>query len=514
MFSYFKKVSLPLLSILLLSTFLRLYNLGYSDYQGDEIKALYYPDPGQNFFSFLMDQRKGPLQFFVTYLLKFINADYTNRFLIRLPFAIAGIVAVWAFYKLVQKLTNERVAFYASFFFATNGFLIAFSRIVQYQSLAIVFMILSLYMFVLAWKEDKFKISGIYLGFIFWAISLLSHYDGVFIAPLALYVLFKWWKENKSLLKHLIISLAISGAMLLAFYVPFVLTLSQATKDYWMGRVTGSANTKLSSSKYLFVVYQPIYVVHIYTALLALGAFFLSLQFIRFKKLEPFKFSSGFRNTVIAVVAWMALPAIFMEKLISIPGTHIYTYIIPLMVIMGLGVLFIEKVIFKVLPKLPAYIIFMLGIFAIFMFVSAQAYAIFDDHSQEYPWTQEKFLIWNFPEPTPVYNLSLFGFPYYRNWDGIKSFVASHPEVTAYTTNEREAITRYFIPLQKDGTLAGFYVYINNPQSHTDIISSDKAFYWASKYDPVYTFSRDGVAMVRIYQMKTGTLAEVKDQGF
>lgn len=509
-----------MVSILLLAAFLRLYNLGYSDYQGDEIKALYLPDSGQNFFTFLMDQRKGPLQFAVTYLLKLVDPTYTNRFLMRLPFAIAGTLAVWAFYQLIKKLTNERVAFYASFFFATNGFLVAFSRIVQYQSFVILFMILALDMFVLAWKTERYKIIGIYLGFVFWAISLLSHYDGVFIAPLAFYVLLKWFKaqraqfKSKTLVKHLILALGLSGGMLAAFYIPFVLTLSQATKDYWLGRVTGDVSDKLSSSSYLFTVYQPIYVIHIYTALTGLGIFYFVTQFIKHRWLEVFKYSSGFKNTVLAIVGWFIVPAAFMELLVAIPGTHIYTYIIPLFVLMGLGILFIEKTIFGLMPVRYAYVLFMVGVFTVFMFVAAQSYAIYDDHTEEYPWTQEKFLIWTFPKPTPVFHLSLFGFPYYRNWDGVRDFVASHPEVTYYTTNERESITRYSIHLEKDGTKAGFYVFIHNPQSHTDEILNAKADYWASKYEPVYTFSRGGTSLVRIYLMKPGSLESIKEHGF
>ena len=48
---------------------LRLVNLGYSDYQGDEIKALFLPTVGQGLMKFIFAQRKGPIQFFITYLI-------------------------------------------------------------------------------------------------------------------------------------------------------------------------------------------------------------------------------------------------------------------------------------------------------------------------------------------------------------------------------------------------------------------------------------------------------------
>ena len=97
-----EKINLALFGLMVPAVILRLFNLGYSDYQGDEIKALYLPGTGENFFSYLLDQRKGPVQFIITYFLKFINPDYTNQLLMRMPFALAGILSVFFLYKLIS----------------------------------------------------------------------------------------------------------------------------------------------------------------------------------------------------------------------------------------------------------------------------------------------------------------------------------------------------------------------------------------------------------------------------
>ena len=52
-----KKELLILGVILLLGAFLRFYNLGYSDYQGDEIKALFNVRNDKNFFEFLLPSK-------------------------------------------------------------------------------------------------------------------------------------------------------------------------------------------------------------------------------------------------------------------------------------------------------------------------------------------------------------------------------------------------------------------------------------------------------------------------
>ncbi len=97
---YFKY--LGIIFLIVVTLWLRFANLGYSDFQGDEIKALYLPTSGQSFTQFLFDQRKGPTQFVITYLLNLVDPLYTNQLLLRLPFAIASALAVLFFYKLVN----------------------------------------------------------------------------------------------------------------------------------------------------------------------------------------------------------------------------------------------------------------------------------------------------------------------------------------------------------------------------------------------------------------------------
>jgi hypothetical protein len=62
-----------LLFVFLAGMILRIVNLGYSDYQGDEIKAFYLPAPGQSIPEFLFTQRKGPLQFIITGILTLVD---------------------------------------------------------------------------------------------------------------------------------------------------------------------------------------------------------------------------------------------------------------------------------------------------------------------------------------------------------------------------------------------------------------------------------------------------------
>lgn len=527
------------LIILIIATILRFQNLGYSDFQGDEIKALFINDQGTSNLQFLLDQRKGPIQFIITYLLKFFDPTYSNNFLIRLPFSIAGILSVVYFYKLIQNIYNEKIAFYASFFVATNGFLVAFSRIVQYQSFVILFMVAALYYL---YKKN------IYLGLSLWALSILSHYDGIFIFPLAFYFIYKYlidinnkdvlnilnFKVSKNKLKNFIFAGLIATALLGVFYIPFVLNISDSTQDYWLGRISGDVSSKISSSRYLFSVYQPIYVIHIYLALFALGFLYVISNFI-FKNKNLLKvdkvikrflpkslfdkvknlFNGGnieFNQLNIVNLIWLVIPLLFLEAIVYIPGTHIYTYIIPAIVFMGIALYFADEI-FKLVTITKT--IFISATIIVFSFIFLQSYAIYVDNTYEYPYEEEKFLTFTFNKPTPIFHLSIFGFPYFRNWEDIGKFIKEYPtEVTHYSTNERKSISRYHIDFEKDTSDAGFYVHIRNPQSFDDKLTNEKVIYWSEKYAPVYKFTKDGRDLVNIYLMEEGELEEIIEKGF
>lgn len=453
--------------VLVVAFVLRFFYLGYSNYQGDEIKALYLPDPGQSVSVFLFEQRKGPVQFIITAFLKVFDPTYTNELLMRIPFALAGFLSVFFFYKLVKLHFGEKAAFFASLFLATNGFFIAFARIVQYQSIVILFMILALYMF---------SLKKYYLGFIFWAVSILAHYDGVFIAPFVLYLVYSELKN-----KHFWLASLVGGLLLSAFYIPFVLSISEATRSYWLGRIGGTGG-KISSTRYLFQVYQPIYVLHFYTLFSALG-FLKILTVVDLKSLFD---KSKFKY--YALLVWFGLPAIFLEGFIEIPGTHVYTYLLPLFIIVGLGVEFSYDIVVKLLHPSIGRVLFSIGAVLLFTFITLQSYAIFVDHNHEYPWEDEKFFVWTLAKPSAVYHLSLFGFPYYRHWDEIRAFVESRPDVQFYSCNERASIARYFVPLTKKSSDSLFYVHINRPQSFLDNLVDERVKDWVRVFEPDIAF--------------------------
>ncbi len=472
------------ISILILGSILRLVNLGYSDYQGDEIKAFFNPNEDGEFIQFLLDQRKGPNQFLVTGLLSGVTNNFDNYFLTRLPFALAGVFSILIFYLIVKKLFGERLAAISTIFFVTNGFLIAFSRIVQYQSFVILFGLLGIYLYQIFRDENKFKY--LYLSLISFGISILFHYDGVFFGiPVLVFFIQDFLKarkeKNKQFFTHAAGSITLFLGLLLTFYIPFVLNISEKTLEYWGGRLSGEVSSKISSSYYLFTVYQPIYAIHFYVLLTFVGLLiiFSPIIFKLFNKYVPTNFKIWeFDLKIFIIFLWAFIPFAFMEGLVSIPGTHIYTYLIPTFIVMGYGIEFFLKLFSDLKRKLLTSIT-IISIIFLGAFLYLQSYEAFVDHSRgEYPWQEKKFLIFTMNKPTPMYHLSMFGFPYYRNWKEAGDFVNSSDKY--YTTNDRVTITRYYVKLKKDGDKIGYYLYSRSPQTFSDELSNSRVKKWVA----------------------------------
>lgn len=473
--------------VLVVTTLLRLLNLGYSNLQGDEIKALFLSPQGQSVTDFLLTQRKGPIQFLITGAVKLLTPDYSNELLLRLPFALAGIASVFVFYKLLSHLFSTKLAFYASLLLSVNGLFIAFSRIAQYQSFVILFSLLSLYLLATSHKDAR----RIYVAALMWALSVLSHYDGVFIAPMVGILLFSWYKNQeisrKKRLKILTNFTLIFAFLTAMFYIPFVLSLTDGTLNYWQGRIA-SSGSKISSSHYLFSLYNPFGVTYFYYFFSLVGLFFAIRK------------SSLLTN---GLLLWLAVPFIFMEIFVSIPGTHIYTYLIPTIILIALGITSLEKRLTRLhvryLTRIYEVIVALL-----LSFFTLTSFYVFVDNRYEYPWEDESVFGLSLSKPLSYYHLSLFGFPYNRTWEEIGDYLATYDQNIPYTTNERSSISSYYVKNKRDGGKAGFYVEVASPQSYMKTTTNKRILEWISVNDPLKVYyNPEGKETAKIYLIPT-----------
>jgi 4-amino-4-deoxy-L-arabinose transferase-like glycosyltransferase len=235
-----------LVLVLLLAAGLRLVHLGGAEFAGDEARAMLLAmgvQHGQD--GILLLHRKGPVEVLLP-AAPLVLLGQINEWAARLPFALAGIGAVLGVFVLARRMLGGRLGALAGLVAASvvalDGFLIAFSRIVQYQS---VLVLLAVGVLLCGWRfyagtahPRRALLAAAALA----AVGLLAHYDGIYVLPaLAGLVLaggLRHWHGARAWLRGLGPPLLLGALLLAAFYLPFVLHEQfQGTLRYLATRV-------------------------------------------------------------------------------------------------------------------------------------------------------------------------------------------------------------------------------------------------------------------------------------
>jgi hypothetical protein len=431
-----KLITLQIVLLIGISILLRLAGLGYSNFQGDEILALCrfsdYETPGQ-FIAFLLGQRKGPVQFLITCAFSLFDPTFSREFALRLPFAIANLLALACLFLLVYRMFTLQIAIYTTFLFAVDGIFIAFARIVQYQSFVLLGGIAGILGLVLSLKYKKWRVPGLYLGFISASISLLAHFDAVFFLPPMAVLVLHWWLKFRHepdfahLRTHLIAAITLFTLPLVGFYMAYALRLGPYQLNYWDSRFSGHSTNFLQ----LFQFYNPGPVLWI-----GLGWVILGLTRIR--------------NSLSwqVLLAWLLPPLIFMTVIFKDSLTHAYTYLLPLLVVAGIGIdamiTWIHSLFRGKSLQLTQGVV--LAILLIFSYFS---YEVYVDHQPEYLWSPKSVLGMEINGSSSANDsLSAFGFPYSREWRAIGSWFENLPtdHHASVVTNEKSEITEFYLP--------------------------------------------------------------------
>ncbi|OGC46153.1 hypothetical protein A2V49_01840 [candidate division WWE3 bacterium RBG_19FT_COMBO_34_6] len=445
------RYKLLLFFILTLSFILRFYNLGYSHFYGDETKV-FYIDKTISASNFFLDQRKGPVQFFVSWLTEKAIGGF-DEFYSRIPFALIGWVSIIIFYLVIKKLFNEKIALISTFLYAFNGFYIAFSRTVQYQSFLLLFGFLAIW-FALSFLDGKnSKFMAISSAFIL-ALAHLTHYDAIFFDIAIMLILIKkisYAKRNiKEIIKYYFLPFFIVISL---FYIPYLIKgfYYSNTYNYVAKRLTGSEYAQ-NASWYTFWAYNPN----------ILWAFLLVFVL-------PFFFKKTTWSRKLLLI-WFLIPFIIFDYIILNPGTHIHNYVIPMIIIVSLGIydvyLLIKTKIYRLIYLKFISIIFILIIFTDF-------YTFVPGINNGYPWKDSRAGLWNISKINKRFHLFLYGFPYQRGWDQIRDYVREKGGFRYIYTNDNEILAKYYlngIAYSPPGSnyLPQYYIHIENSQEFFD----------------------------------------------
>lgn len=477
-----KKIPLPLIIIAIMLP-LRLINLGYSEYICDESVALTWLKVNKSFYplNFLLSQHKGPLQYLLGGLIFLFTKDVFNEFIFRLPFALANCASIVVFYLFIKNITkNKWVALTSAFLFGINGLLVAFGRIMQYQSLNLLFSLLSIYFYSnLSSTSEKNNVDSekkilrySVLGTVFFCLSILAHWDAVFVLPYIALVIFKDVLFKKPYLgsfkkKFVFFNLLVILAMAVLYLVPYLINYRNSIENqiYFQKRVNPSP---ISLSKFVSRIQFIIFRIKLYNPILFLEThlFLLILSFFLIKKTWFY-------------IIWFLFEIFVFTVIFINPGTHIYNIFIPLLIGFSLSL----NQVFNFIKNRKGYVkhtlnvLISLLIIPCFSFLYFQSYTLFVDHNPEYPWKSKmiaNFKVGNFSSKEREKYLSnhKIGFPLRREWKKIEEFLSEYEKkngivvgTTKIQTNENICPVSFYTGREISATGTRFIVPIRYPLS-------------------------------------------------
>lgn len=492
----FLKNNKALVVLLVLAGILRFLWLDYSDYGVDEPGTFLFRGLPHKYqvtpVEFILDQPKGPMQILIGFIPYLIVGNYQNELAQRIPFAIFNLASVAVLYLVVLKLTSHKVsAIIAAAFFSVDGLIVGFGRIAQYQSLNMFFSFAALYFYsYLLDKNRVFRYS--LLGTALWSLSVLSHWDAVFIVP-AIFLLFLKFALRKDLpaffKRRVILANILLGLLiLLPFLVPYMLNYQSNTKnqDYLSSRVGFRETYDLVGLKDKYELYNPFVSFYFFAVAAALGL--LTDVWTLMKTKKPF---AGL------VSIWFIFALTVFSLFVHHAGTHIYNLFIPVFILAGIaGGYAVEA--FSGRGKYVVFSVFLL----FFGFFYYQTYLIMVDHTKEYPWEQEKIIKMETREYTHKDDLrNKIGFPYSRNWDQINAYIEEqnriNDESLGYITNDDKGISGFYMSVDcRDHD--GFYaIGVRRPYS----FMNDYKFSQLKGKESVASIEVNGKNMVKIYRV-------------
>lgn len=468
-----------LIVLLILNLFLRAYQLNFSDFYGDETKVFYLrKDVGAT--DFIFNQRKGPTQFVVAWGMEKVSGGY-NELYTRIPFCIAGILSVFVFYFLVRKIFGTKSAVFSSLLFTFNGFLIGFSKIVQYQSFVILFGLLSIYFFYLYFEsfynlqqKNAFAKKCIlsFLSSVSIGLAFLSHWDAIFYS-IVIFVLFISLLINKkisfkNLLQFVVFFIIPFFILVGLFYIPYFYFgyFGEYTVNYISRRAKGSDYID-NHSLITYLVYNP-NLISLYVLFFSL----FSLGTVKKPKSKSTKQLSIYlldiqTIKVLVFVLWFVVGFLLFEYFIKSPGTHIINYIIPLLVLSGVGMAYVHNSVIQLNNKHYIKLLNLVYILTFALMFLTSTLVFVPKFNFGYPWVSNQSKI--FPIKTfdkSKNHLFFYGFPYNGGWRQVRDYFASN-NITprSFYSNGNDTIGEYYlygIPVHKPHTqqLPEYYIEI------------------------------------------------------
>ena len=477
-----------LITLALVAGGLRLPNLGYSEFQGDETRALLRTAEAiQGYGDALMTHKKGPGEILLpapTYVL----LGHIDEATARLPFTLVNLTGLAAICYLGWRLFGPLAGWTAAMILALDGYFIGFARIVQYQSVVFLLVVLTILVLYRLTRLPARLPRYLTLAAIFLGTALLAHYEGGLAVLPGLYLFYVLWRRGVGpgrLARALLPALVVGAAILAAFYVPFVLhpafrvtyayiTVNRIGVEWPYNNLVGFfERTTLYNTTYavilliaatvggLAAIYRRTWrgaLGWVVTGLIAAG---VAVSFARPAWIVIAGHDHTWAFFALALVGawllpnfateerlvwlWFGAPMIFMLFFTLTPNTHVYGFFIGWSLVVGRAVLLAWQwrgarigvpAARAAGIGLATVLVLVCGNWAVWMFVAAE---------------QETLRTWRENKPAGYWvsydlptNMSIFGFPLRNGWKAVGSLIADGVIDAPFDLHGKEPVADWY----------------------------------------------------------------------
>jgi 4-amino-4-deoxy-L-arabinose transferase-like glycosyltransferase len=471
-----------LLVALLIAAGLRVVNLDYAEFGGDEARVMMYAARAlEGDEAVVFQHSKGPAELTVV-MVGWRLTGMTSEWMARLPFAWASVLGVATVFLCVRRLGRPHAGGVAACLLAIEGFLVGFGRIVQYQSL--VFALSALGLLCLLVYRAHGRGSLVIVAAAFFAGGILAHYDAALVLPAGLLLIaVRLWQDRQRGWRVWVpvVAAALIGVMLPGlFYIPLLRGPHAGETSYYvLGRIGSGSYNHLWSTFQLSAVYDAVYLLAVMAlvwagqvfvtwarwgyvglglaivlvALAVTGLIWPQFWVVSDQTLVWIPFAALLVGSVLApgqpasiraLWLWLGLPSLLYLFFVAVPLTHVHTAFPAWAVLTGLGLANLGHWLAK-RSKTAAGIALSSGV-ALYILCGTYAFMLFVVHNPEYLRNFPQFkspIYWTPYEQKPI-EIGLYGFPYRVGWKVVGALFDRGYLAGSYSSNEKPRATAYY----------------------------------------------------------------------
>ncbi len=212
--------------VVAVAAFLRMADVGYAEFQDDEVTVVTHAAEmiqGREDALFVHD--KGPAEILLT-ALHYAPVQRLNEATARLPFGVAGVIGLMGVMLLGTRLFGPLAGWLAAILLALDGYFIGFGRIVQYQSVVFLMVVLTVLLLYRMVQAGRLQSHGLVLVALCLATGILAHFEALFAVVPGLYLLSVLWRREgfrPREARTLLLAVGLGLGLLALFFVPFAL---------------------------------------------------------------------------------------------------------------------------------------------------------------------------------------------------------------------------------------------------------------------------------------------------